>query len=210
MPETTPPNHADAGLEVRTYYVRSRNALLARADDAIKAARTADRVRVLVASLNGTGPNVNMGADADIDTLALTRVLRSAGVMRGVIATGQVDPVALVDFFTRATAAGSGSASLDTRGRYKTEAQAKEAIELLLQTRRANPRSGGGGGGSSPGGGGSGSTDQAALEHFGPDADAAAVVQERGVQQTTGNTSEDIPTEYREGIDAFFNAIDGR
>ena len=85
-----------------------------------------------------------------------------------------------------------------------------EAIELLLQTRRANPRSGGGGGGSSPGGGGSGSTDQAALEHFGPDADAAAVVQERGVQQTTGNTSEDIPTEYREGIDAFFNAIDGR
>lgn len=29
-------------------------------------------------------------------------------------------------------AAGSGSASLDTRGRYKTEAQAKEAIELLL------------------------------------------------------------------------------
>ena len=32
MPETTPPNHADAGLEVRTYYVRSRNALLARAD----------------------------------------------------------------------------------------------------------------------------------------------------------------------------------
>lgn len=32
MPETTPPNTADAGLEVRTYYVRSRNALLARAD----------------------------------------------------------------------------------------------------------------------------------------------------------------------------------
>ena len=91
-----------------------------------------------------------------------------------------------------------------------TIAAETEAIELLLQTRRANPRSGGGGGGSSPGGGGSGSTDQAALEHFGPDADAAAVVQERGVQQTTGNTSEDIPTEYREGIDAFFNAIDGR
>jgi len=85
-----------------------------------------------------------------------------------------------------------------------------EAIELLLQTRRANPRSGGGGGGSSPGGGGSGSTDRAALEHFGPDADAAAVIQERGVRQTTGNTSEEIPAEYREGIDAFFNAIDGR
>ena len=35
-------------------------------------------------------------AIADIDTRALTRVLRSAGVMRGVIATGQVDPADLV------------------------------------------------------------------------------------------------------------------
>jgi carbamoyl-phosphate synthase small subunit len=36
-------------------------------------------------------------AIADIDTRALTRVLRSAGVMRGVIATGQVDPDELVN-----------------------------------------------------------------------------------------------------------------
>jgi carbamoyl-phosphate synthase small subunit len=39
----------------------------------------------------------NIVAIADIDTRALTRVLRSAGVMRGVIATGQVDPAELVD-----------------------------------------------------------------------------------------------------------------
>ena len=32
MPETTPPNLADAGLEVNTHFVRRRNALLARAD----------------------------------------------------------------------------------------------------------------------------------------------------------------------------------
>jgi carbamoyl-phosphate synthase small subunit len=38
----------------------------------------------------------NVVAIADIDTRALTRVLRSAGVMRGVIATGQVDPDQLV------------------------------------------------------------------------------------------------------------------
>ena len=43
----------------------------------------------------------NIVAIADIDTRALTRVLRSAGVMRGVIATGQVDPDELV---TRARA----------------------------------------------------------------------------------------------------------
>src|SRR5262245_8262718 len=36
-------------------------------------------------------------AIADIDTRALTRVLRSAGVMRGVIATGTVDPNELVE-----------------------------------------------------------------------------------------------------------------
>ena len=36
-------------------------------------------------------------AISDIDTRALTRVLRSAGVMRGVIATGDVDPRVLID-----------------------------------------------------------------------------------------------------------------
>ena len=36
-------------------------------------------------------------AIADIDTRALTRVLRSAGVMRGVIATGKVDPEQVVE-----------------------------------------------------------------------------------------------------------------
>jgi carbamoyl-phosphate synthase small subunit len=39
----------------------------------------------------------NIVAIADIDTRALTRVLRSAGVMRGVIATGQVNPDELID-----------------------------------------------------------------------------------------------------------------
>jgi carbamoyl-phosphate synthase small subunit len=36
-------------------------------------------------------------AIGDIDTRALTRVLRSAGVMRGVIGTGPVDPAALIE-----------------------------------------------------------------------------------------------------------------
>ena len=36
-------------------------------------------------------------AIADIDTRALTRKLRSSGVMRGIIATGGVDPAALAD-----------------------------------------------------------------------------------------------------------------
>jgi len=39
----------------------------------------------------------NIVAISDIDTRALTRELRSAGVMRGVIATGRLDPADLVD-----------------------------------------------------------------------------------------------------------------
>jgi carbamoyl-phosphate synthase small subunit len=39
----------------------------------------------------------NIVAIADIDTRALTRVLRSSGVMRGVIATGRLDHDALID-----------------------------------------------------------------------------------------------------------------
>jgi carbamoyl-phosphate synthase small subunit len=39
----------------------------------------------------------NIVAISNIDTRALTRVLRSAGVMRGIIATGDADPRALVD-----------------------------------------------------------------------------------------------------------------
>ena len=39
----------------------------------------------------------NVVAISDIDTRALTRVLRSAGVMRGIIATGDVDPGVLVE-----------------------------------------------------------------------------------------------------------------
>jgi carbamoyl-phosphate synthase small subunit len=39
----------------------------------------------------------NVVAISDIDTRALTRVLRSAGVMRGIIATGDVDPQWLIE-----------------------------------------------------------------------------------------------------------------
>lgn len=83
-----------------------------------------------------------------------------------------------------------------------------EAIELLLQAKRANPKSSGGGGGSTPGGGGDGTTEEAALAMFGPGSDAAAVIQERGIQQATGKSSSALPEEFREGLDAFFNAVE--
>lgn len=84
-----------------------------------------------------------------------------------------------------------------------------EVIELLLQAKRANPKGGGGAGGPSPGQGGDGTTDQAALALFGPGSDAKAKVEDRGVQQATGLQDSQLPEEFREGLDAFFNAVEG-
>jgi hypothetical protein len=84
-----------------------------------------------------------------------------------------------------------------------------EVIELLLQARRANPN-GGGGGGSNPGGGGEGNTDKVALELYGPGADPNAKIEAREVRQSTGTTNDQTPAEFRDGIDAFFNALENR
>ena len=85
-----------------------------------------------------------------------------------------------------------------------------EVIELLLQSKRANPKGGGGGGGSNPGGGGEGNTDRVALELYGPGSDPNAQIERREVRQATGTTNDQTPAEYRDGIDAFFNALENR
>ncbi len=82
-----------------------------------------------------------------------------------------------------------------------------EAIELLLQSRRIQP-GGGGGGGSSPGGGSTGTTDQSALALLGSGAEAKAQYEQRNVQQATGNSGSDLPAEFRQGLDAFFEALE--
>lgn len=93
----------------------------------------------------------------------------------------------------------------------KAIAAETEVIELLLQSKRSNPNGGGGGGGSSPGAGGGGDTDAPALALFGAGADLKAQVQHRGVQQSTGKSGNDLPAEFRDGLEAFFNAVeDGR
>ena len=84
-----------------------------------------------------------------------------------------------------------------------------EVIELLMQARRMNP-GGGGGGGSSPGGGGSGDTDQSALASIGPGRDRDAKVDDRGVDQATGVSGSTLPDEFRGGLDAYFDALEGR
>ena len=84
-----------------------------------------------------------------------------------------------------------------------------EAIELLLQSRRINPK-GGGGGGSTPGGGGGGSTVDSALALLGKGLNEKEVREDRGVSQATGDSGPSLPEEFRAGLDEYFNRIERR
>jgi hypothetical protein len=82
-----------------------------------------------------------------------------------------------------------------------------DAIELLLQSRRINPK-GGGGGGSSPGGGGRGTTRDSALALIGNGLNQKEVREDRGTSQATGDSGPALPEEYRSGLDQYFNKLE--
>jgi hypothetical protein len=82
-----------------------------------------------------------------------------------------------------------------------------EVIELLLQSKRINPKAGGGGG-SNPGGGGGGTTHDSALTLLGTGVNAKEVREDRGVSQTTGERGSNLPEEFRAGLDEYFNRLE--
>ncbi len=82
-----------------------------------------------------------------------------------------------------------------------------EAIELLLQSRRINPK-GGGGGGNNPGGGGKGQTQDSALALIGRGQNEKEVREDHAVGQATGDTAPTLPDEYRAGLDEYFNRLE--
>lgn len=85
-----------------------------------------------------------------------------------------------------------------------------EAIELLLSSKRINPKSKGGGGGSNPGGGGSGDTTDAAIAMVGPGVNEKEARQDNAVEQATGTSGSSLPEEFRYGLDQYFERIDRR
>ena len=135
--------------------------------------------------------------------------------LRNVVVDIQTLPDSAENFAAELKTIGAAVAVMDeTTGilsRPETGAEAiaaeTEVIELLLQAKRANPKSGGGGG-SSPGGGGTGDTDQPALALYGAGADLQANVEHRGVQQSIGSSANELPAEFRDGLDAFFKAVE--
>ena len=90
----------------------------------------------------------------------------------------------------------------------ETIAAETEVIELLLQAKRANPKSGGGGGGDTPGGGGQGDTEEAALALVGSGSESSAHAEERNVGQATGVSGSELPAEFRAGLDAYFGGLE--
>ncbi|HXY37008.1 MAG TPA: hypothetical protein VEI07_22465, partial [Planctomycetaceae bacterium] len=82
-----------------------------------------------------------------------------------------------------------------------------EVIELLLQSKRFNPKAGGGSG-SNPGGGGGGTTHDSALTLLGTGVNAKEVREDRGVSQATGERGSTLPEEFRAGLDEYFNRLE--
>ncbi|MGE5194650.1 MAG: hypothetical protein ACM3U2_19330 [Deltaproteobacteria bacterium] len=82
-----------------------------------------------------------------------------------------------------------------------------EAIELLLQSKKINPK-GGGGGGANPGGGGGGTTEDSALSLVGSGVNDKEVREDRGISQATGDSGPVLPEEFRAGLDEYFNRLE--
>ncbi|MFO0889968.1 MAG: hypothetical protein U0790_12615 [Isosphaeraceae bacterium] len=82
-----------------------------------------------------------------------------------------------------------------------------EAIELLLQSKRINPK-GGGGGGANPGGGGTGKTVDSAMALLGGGVNQKEVREDHGVSQSVGETGPVLPEEFRAGLDEYFNRLE--
>jgi hypothetical protein len=91
----------------------------------------------------------------------------------------------------------------------KTIAAETEAIELLLQSQRINPKGGGGGTGMSPGAGGTGSTQDSALALIGNGINQSERREHRDVGQATGESGQrEFPEEFRAGLDAYFESLE--
>jgi len=82
-----------------------------------------------------------------------------------------------------------------------------EVIELLLKSKRINPK-GGGGGGATPGGGGGGTTQDSALALLGAGLNQQEVREDHGAEQAVGESGASLPAEFRAGLDRYFNELE--
>ncbi len=87
-----------------------------------------------------------------------------------------------------------------------------EVIEILLQTQRLPNTPGGGGGGDTPGGGGNVFAQLVSAMALGSgrgDDSGQAFIEKRSPKQAIGKTGRVLPEEFRQGLDAYFNVLEG-
>ena len=82
-----------------------------------------------------------------------------------------------------------------------------EAIELLLQSKRINPKAGGGGG-ADPRRRRHRHDHDSALALLGGGVNDKEVREDQGVSQTTGESGPALPEEFRAGLDEYFNRLE--
>ncbi len=93
----------------------------------------------------------------------------------------------------------------------KAIAAISEVIEILLETQRVPNTPGGGGGGQSPGGGQGLAAIVSALRLMGAGDDSGkAFIENRAPKQATGKAGRVLPEEFRQGLDAYFNVLEGK
>ncbi len=94
----------------------------------------------------------------------------------------------------------------------KAIAAISEVIEILLATQRMPNTPGGGSGGQTPGGGGQGlAAIISALRLMGSGDDSGkAFIENRSPKQATGKAGRVLPEEFRQGLDAYFNVLEGK
>ncbi len=94
----------------------------------------------------------------------------------------------------------------------KAIAAISEVIEILLATQRMPNTPGGGSGGQTPGGGGQGlAAIISALRLMGTGDDSGkAFIENRSPKQATGKAGRVLPEEFRQGLDAYFNVLEGK
>ena len=95
----------------------------------------------------------------------------------------------------------------------KAIAAISEVIEILLETQRMPNTPGGGSGGESPGGGSGGlAAIVSALRLMGGVGDdtGTAFIEKRSPKQATGKAGRVLPEEFRQGLDAYFNVLEGQ
>jgi hypothetical protein len=84
-----------------------------------------------------------------------------------------------------------------------------EAIEMLLRSKRINPK-GGGGGGANPGGGGGGTTQDSALALLGAGMNEKEIRENHDTDQASGEAGNELPEEFRHGLDQYFDRLEER